>query len=69
MKQWFFIKVGFLVSLLALTACTLVLPETGRVSHQNATGCPNNSVEALRNCITAVRNAQWVDAYTLGKLR
>jgi ABC-type uncharacterized transport system auxiliary subunit len=66
-------KVVCLLSLLAiLAACTFGQSESTFVS--SATKDPTDCLASqgqisLRDCLTAVSQARWVNAYTLGQLR
>jgi uncharacterized lipoprotein YajG len=62
-----FLKVGLVATLLLLAACNLS-ETTLKSSQQEVYGC-EGSANAIRICITAASQAQWVDAYTLGQLQ
>jgi ABC-type uncharacterized transport system auxiliary subunit len=65
-------KVVCLLSLLVLlAACTFRQPETTLVSpaQEDTTGCLASQDQiSLRDCLTAVYHARFVNAYTLGQL-
>lgn len=67
--QWIS-KATLVIGLLFGAACSYPAEEIRLTpKQQGLSECASDSTHEVRVCITAVSNAKWVDAYTLGQLR